>query len=54
MIVIKRSPLKSLSLFDGTLVHEVTHAKSGWGDLSRGFELALSEMLGFIIAKELE
>jgi hypothetical protein len=54
MIVIKRSQLKSLSLFAGTLVHEVIHAKSGWGDLSRGFELALSEMLGFIIAKELE
>ena len=54
IIVIKRSQLKSLSLFAGTLIHEVIHAKSGWGDLSRGFELALSEMLGFIIANELE
>lgn len=53
MIVIKRSQLQSIRSFAGTLVHEIIHAESGYGDLSLGFELALTAILGLIISKEL-
>jgi hypothetical protein len=45
-IVIKRSQLASLSDFAGTLLHEIAHAKSGYGDVSREFESELTWMLG--------
>jgi hypothetical protein len=48
------SALKVLSSFAGTLIHEMIHAKSGCGDFSLGFELALTEMLGSIVSAELE
>ena len=51
MIVIKRTQLGSLSSFAGTLIHEMTHAKSGYGDSCLGFELALTELLGLVISK---
>jgi hypothetical protein len=49
-IVIKRSQLASLSDFAGTLLHEIAHAKSGYGDVSREFESELTWMLGEVTA----
>lgn len=47
-IIIKRSQLKSVSDFLGTLLHEVAHAKSGYSDATRGFERTLTDYLGVI------
>lgn len=44
-IIIKRSQLSSLAAFAGTLLHEIAHAKSGFGDVSRDFELVLTDFL---------
>lgn len=49
-IVIKRSQLRSLEGFAGTLLHEITHARTGYVDLSRGFEDGLTEALGKVSA----
>jgi hypothetical protein len=49
-IVIIRSQLASLSRFAGTLLHEIAHAKSGYGDVDRDFETELTWMLGEIAA----
>lgn len=45
-IIVKRSELTSIESFAGTLLHEVTHAKSGFPDVSRDFENALTEVIG--------
>lgn len=45
-IIIKRSQLRSLADFAGTLLHEIAHARSGFGDVTRDFELVLTEFLG--------
>lgn len=45
-IIVKRSELASIESFAGTLLHEVTHAKSGFPDVSRDFENALTEVIG--------
>jgi len=45
-IVIKRSELASVKSFAGTLLHEITHAKSESPDVSREFENALTEVIG--------
>lgn len=45
-IIIKRSQLSSLAGFAGTLLHEIAHAKSGFGDVNRDFELVLTNFLG--------
>lgn len=50
-IIIKRNQLKTLELFSGTLIHEVTHAKSGLGDVTRAFEGKLTELIGSIVTK---
>ncbi|MGH7171018.1 MAG: ATP-binding protein [Gemmataceae bacterium] len=49
-IVIRRSQLRSLEAFAGTLLHELTHAQTGHTDLSRGFEDGLTEALGRVSA----
>lgn len=43
---IRRDQLKSLPDFGGVLLHEVAHARSGHGDVTRGFETELTELLG--------
>jgi len=48
MIVIKRSELKSLKSFSGTLLHELIHAKTATVDVSRDFENHLTEMIGIL------
>ena len=45
-IVIKRTELAKLASFAGTLLHEITHAKTGFPDVSREFEDALTEVIG--------
>lgn len=45
-IIIHRPQLATLSGFAGTLLHELTHARTGYGDVSREFELALTDGLG--------
>lgn len=48
-IIIKRSELRSLESFAGTLLHELVHARTGFGDVSREFELALTALLGSVL-----
>jgi hypothetical protein len=45
-IIVKRSELADIESFAGTLLHEVTHANSGYPDVSREFENALTEVIG--------
>ena len=52
-IIIKRSELGALSDFAGTLLHEIAHARTGYGDVSREFESELTEMLGTVAGLEL-
>jgi len=49
-IIVKRSQLRSLEAFAGTLLHEITHALTGHTDLSRGFEQGLTDALGKVSA----
>jgi hypothetical protein len=53
-IIVKRSQLINLATFAGTLLHETVHAKSGFGDVSRDFELVLTEFLGTVAAEALK
>jgi hypothetical protein len=50
-IIIKRTELRSLEAFAGTLLHEITHARSGYGDVTREFENELTVTLGRASAK---
>ena len=52
-IIILRKQLESLPDFAGTLLHEIAHAKTGYGDVSREFENALTDMLGQVAALRL-
>jgi hypothetical protein len=49
-IILKRCQLSSMASFSGTLLHEITHARSGYSDVSREFEGALTETLGTVAA----
>ncbi|MFA5364592.1 MAG: ATP-binding protein [Candidatus Bathyarchaeia archaeon] len=52
-IIIKRTQLKTIEKYSGTLLHEVAHALSGASDVSREFENELSKLLGTIAPKVL-
>lgn len=52
-IVVKRDQLKSARTFAGTLLHEITHAKTGFVDVTREFENALTDLLGIAAAAAL-
>jgi hypothetical protein len=41
-----------MASFSGTLLHEITHARSGYSDVTREFEAALTEMLGAVAAAQ--
>jgi len=45
-IIIKRAQLQSLRGFAGTLLHEIAHAQSGAEDITREFEVSLTNLLG--------
>jgi len=47
-IIIRRCQLASLASFAGTLLHEITHARTGYADVTREFETALTDLLGSI------
>lgn len=49
-IIIKRSVLADIESFAGTLLHEITHAKTGFSDVSREFESELTEVIGVLSA----
>lgn len=48
IIIIRRDQLNSKEEFLGTLIHELVHAKSGYPDVNRKFELALTEVIGIL------
>lgn len=50
-IIILRSQLSEKEKFLGTLIHELTHADSGWSDVCRQFEHALTTRIGFLASK---
>ena len=52
-IIIKHCQLSSTARFAGTLLHEIVHAKTGYGDVSREFESELTQMLGDVAALHL-
>lgn len=54
MIVLKRCRLASVTDLAGTLLHEMVHARSGFSDVSRQFECALTEMLGVVASSRVE
>lgn len=51
IIIIKRTQLKALDTFAGTLLHEIAHLLSGASDVSRAFEGMLTELLGKLVTK---
>ena len=51
VLQIKRTELRSISAYSSVLVHEAIIAKSGMGDVSRGFEHELNEIIGVLIEK---
>ena len=53
-IVIRRDQLRSLETFCGTFLHELIHAKFGVGDVSRNFELRLTDLIGQLAARFIE
>lgn len=52
-IIILRKQLGSVRGFAGTLLHEIAHARTGYDDVSRDFENALTDMLGQVAASYL-
>jgi hypothetical protein len=52
--IIRRDRLQSPRLYAGTLLHEISHVKSGSSDISRGFEEQLTSFVGLIAAKALD
>jgi hypothetical protein len=52
-IIILRKMLNSIKDYSGTLIHEAIHAKSGLGDIDRGFEHELTIAIGQICEKTL-
>lgn len=53
-IIIKRSQLRSIKDYAGTLLHEVAHAISGTIDVTREFEDQLTGLLGIISSRALD
>lgn len=52
-VIIKRSQLKGIEEYAGTLLHEVAHAISGTSDVSREFEDELTRLLGIVSSRAL-
>ncbi|HDI73146.1 MAG TPA: ATP-binding protein [Candidatus Altiarchaeales archaeon] len=53
-IIVKRSQLKNVEKYAGTLLHETAHAISGADDVSRDFESMLTNLLGKIVKQVLK
>src|SRR3990172_4050017 len=52
-IIIKRSVLKNVESYAGTMLHEVGHAKSGAPDISDEFEQELTRIIGTVAASSI-
>jgi hypothetical protein len=52
-IIVHRNQLTSVESFAGTLIHEIVHAQSGYADVTRDFEEALTGGIGVLAAKAL-
>ena len=50
-ILIQRSQLSSIDKYAGTLLHEYIHAYSSKGDVSRDFEIELSNVIGVLVGQ---
>jgi len=50
-VTVKRSQLRDLAYFAGTLAHELAHARSGRPDVDRAFERQLTSSLGAALAQ---
>lgn len=50
-IIIKRTQLRALEAFAGTLLHEITHVATGSEDVTREFESGLTTALGKAAAR---
>lgn len=46
LVIIRRDMLRNPAIFCGVLIHELTHADTGFDDIDRGFETALSRWIG--------
>ncbi len=53
-IIVHRRELRNVEAFGGTLLHELAHARSGAGDVTREFELALTEVIGRMVTRVLQ
>lgn len=52
-IIVKRTQLRSIRAFAGTLLHELAHADTGEVDCTRSFENVLTQYLGCVSARAL-
>ena len=52
-VIIRRSQLRNIEEYAGTLLHEVAHATSGMSDVTREFEDELTRLLGIISSRAL-
>jgi len=50
-IIIKKSELRNLKSYAGTLLHEISHAKSDARDETREFENQLTDIIGILVNK---
>lgn len=53
-IIIHRQMLSDKNTFAGVLIHELTHAGSGYGDVSRAFETELTKWIGYFAMKAMQ
>jgi hypothetical protein len=53
-IVLSRKTLRSISEYSGTLIHELIHATTGFDDVTREFEISLTEKIGDLCKRILE
>ncbi len=53
-IIIKRSTLRDLETYSGTLIHEAGHCNSRCKDITREFELELTRLIGILSTKLLK
>jgi len=53
-VIIKRDALASRERFAGVLLHELVHARTGYTDVSRNFESALTASMGRLASRLME
>ncbi|HLQ99447.1 MAG TPA: ATP-binding protein [Sphingobacterium sp.] len=47
-VILSRQTLDSVQSYSGTLIHELIHAKTGYADVTRNFEIKLTETIGHL------